>query len=480
MLMKLMTIIVVILLAVLPVSAQFEDCFWDTLTHNNMQEILSFQSLAVNGYEEAHLTYGRARADSGFDIYYRYYSLYDGFQPEVTIDSVKGCFNPVIASIFGDDESKITIAYEAAGQIWLGTVNSPEQTWQFEVISDMGVENMTPTIDYGNFLQLAWVVDRGADYKIAYADDSIDSLHIEIIEESELGDYGSGADPFIIAIGSEPHIFYRGVNNGHYNIHHAYRTHPDSSWIIEYLATPNADDFHAVADHNNIRDIYLAISGNEGWGMPGHIYYLKRDHTTLQWSSPELVTGQYSATNPSITERPGDDVLIASCGISGNFYDGHIYVSNNYSGQFETDLLATYPWVTLPVLADIIGEYEMLVFNAPIGGESNEDVELVCLEPDLAISVDEQPLPSKVNYLRNYPNPFNTSTLIKYNLPTQSQTTLEIYDILGRKVTTLYNGPQAAGGHQLVWNAADLSSGVYFYKLTAGDYIETRRMTLVK
>ncbi len=81
---------------------------------------------------------------------------------------------------------------------------------------------------------------------------------------------------------------------------------------------------------------------------------------------------------------------------------------------------------------------------------------------------------------QNYPNPFNASTVIRYNLPTASDITISIYDIRGRKVETLVQGEQQAGYHQIIWDASDHSSGMYFYKIQAGKYAETRKMVLLK
>ena len=93
---------------------------------------------------------------------------------------------------------------------------------------------------------------------------------------------------------------------------------------------------------------------------------------------------------------------------------------------------------------------------------------------------DRPNLPLAIRLHQNYPNPFNTSTMILYELPKQSRATLEIYDILGRKVATLWDGSQEAGFHQLIWDASEVSSGVYFYRLTAGDHAESKGMLLVK
>ena len=98
------------------------------------------------------------------------------------------------------------------------------------------------------------------------------------------------------------------------------------------------------------------------------------------------------------------------------------------------------------------------------------------------VGIDEpsEYLPAKVSLSQNYPNPFNMSTMIKYELPTHSRVTIDIYDVLGRKVSTLEDAVRPAGYHELIWNAEGLSSGVYFYKLQAGDYIKTRKMMLIK
>ncbi len=88
--------------------------------------------------------------------------------------------------------------------------------------------------------------------------------------------------------------------------------------------------------------------------------------------------------------------------------------------------------------------------------------------------------PSAFRLSQNYPNPFNPSTTIEYQLPSPSAVKLEIFDALGRKITTLVNERQDAGKHQVQFNAAGLASGAYFYKLQAGNNVETRKMLLVK
>ena len=89
-------------------------------------------------------------------------------------------------------------------------------------------------------------------------------------------------------------------------------------------------------------------------------------------------------------------------------------------------------------------------------------------------------IPSFPLLITNYPNPFNPATTIRYELPKFAEVTIEIYDILARKVATLVSGPQQPGPHRIVWDAAEYPSGIYFYRLKANDYVETKKMVLIK
>jgi len=88
-------------------------------------------------------------------------------------------------------------------------------------------------------------------------------------------------------------------------------------------------------------------------------------------------------------------------------------------------------------------------------------------------------VPSDVSVMA-YPNPFNARTTISYTLSEQAEVTLEIYDILGRRVETLVSQTQPAGLYQTTWNAGNVSSGAYFYRLSAGDYTRTEKIVLLK
>ncbi len=93
---------------------------------------------------------------------------------------------------------------------------------------------------------------------------------------------------------------------------------------------------------------------------------------------------------------------------------------------------------------------------------------------------DEVPQPSQFALIGNYPNPFNSSTVVKFRLAEESTVKLDIYNLRGQKVENLYDGVLGSGEHEVIWNAASVASGVYFYKLDVGNRSSVKKMTLIK
>ncbi len=105
-------------------------------------------------------------------------------------------------------------------------------------------------------------------------------------------------------------------------------------------------------------------------------------------------------------------------------------------------------------------------------GKNNSSNENVLHKP---VSIPESYIPNQ-----NYPNPFNAQTTIRYALPEAADIEISIYNLLGQNVATLLDRPQQAGEHTITWDATDFPSGVYFYRIEAGEFAETRKMVLLK
>ena len=94
-------------------------------------------------------------------------------------------------------------------------------------------------------------------------------------------------------------------------------------------------------------------------------------------------------------------------------------------------------------------------------------------------------LPKQFALFQNYPNPFNSGTVINYDLPVKARVRIEVFNILGQRVTTLTDGEQPAGHHRVMWDGTSsqgkaVASGVYFYKIQANDFSTTKKMMLLK
>ena len=89
-------------------------------------------------------------------------------------------------------------------------------------------------------------------------------------------------------------------------------------------------------------------------------------------------------------------------------------------------------------------------------------------------------IPSQVILEQNYPNPFNPSTFISFTIPSKEYVSLKVSDLRGNEVTSLISGLLSAGDHSFQWNAKGLSSGIYFYRIQAGSFFQTKKLCLIK
>ena len=89
-------------------------------------------------------------------------------------------------------------------------------------------------------------------------------------------------------------------------------------------------------------------------------------------------------------------------------------------------------------------------------------------------------VPAKYDLSQNYPNPFNPSTKISYDIPVDGNVSLKLYDIMGREMKTLVNEVQTSGYYTIDFNASSFSSGVYYYTISSGSFVSTKKMMLLK
>ncbi len=165
----------------------------------------------------------------------------------------------------------------------------------------------------------------------------------------------------------------------------------------------------------------------------------------------------------------------------GIWVDGNIaYVADRESGIKAYD-------ITNPYSVQLVGFYDDEDYCNEVYAKNDTVYVAACsgglwiLHYDESLGIENIPsMPEKFILSQNYPNPFNAVTTIKYTLPKESDVIINIYNLLGRKIETLIDVNQPAGIHSLVWDAEEFSSGMYFYKIEAGEFVQTKRMLLLK
>jgi hypothetical protein len=123
-------------------------------------------------------------------------------------------------------------------------------------------------------------------------------------------------------------------------------------------------------------------------------------------------------------------------------------------------------------------EADMAIYNNSIVPEYHIPITVTIIE--VGVTDSDQPLPLEYALYQNYPNPFNPITQIRFDLREPSHVVIEVFDVLGRKVTTLVDNPMNAGRHTVEFDATKLASGLYFYRISANDFSALKKMVLIK
>ena len=119
-------------------------------------------------------------------------------------------------------------------------------------------------------------------------------------------------------------------------------------------------------------------------------------------------------------------------------------------------------------------------YAATSGSQGNFSVVKITSDSVLVSIGESNEIPSEFTLSQNYPNPFNPVTRINFTIPAAEFVTLSVYDVMGREVAVLVNESLKPGSYESEWNAVNSTSNIYFYKLTAGNFTETRSMILIK
>lgn len=222
---------------------------------------------------------------------------------------------------------------------------------------------------------------------------------------------------------------------------------------------------------SGITDIIYRVSNNqqitivEGVGI-------NNAPSTLQLSYPIDASTLASFENQFTWQKSAD---IEENGLSYSLY---------IFGEGVDTIITNIPDTTVIINLDFLepGNTYNWTVDATDGYSITSSTDVLGFTMDIQLGVIETSTNHLNNYSidQNYPNPFNPSTEIKFNLPIQSHVLIEVYNILGKKVLSLIDQKLPAGNHQIIFNGDELSSGIYYYRFNAADFLSTKKMILLK
>jgi hypothetical protein len=256
-----------------------------------------------------------------------------------------------------------------------------------------------------------------------------------------------------------------------------------------YLASFNSSDGTVTTWDPNLNDIasVLALSGNT-LIVGGSFTSVTGGNTSRNYlASYNTSTGTLNSWNPDINQIvyalaiKGSVVYAA-----GNFttVSGGV-TTRNYLAAYDTASSTTTNWnpnandLTRAIATTSTEIYVGGSFST-VSGIGRQSVAGMDDPNNPVLPVEDILFLNKFSLEQNYPNPFNPSTRIQYQVSSISQVILKVYDVLGNEVATLVNEEKPAGAYEITLNASQLSSGIYFYKLQAGSFVETKKMILMR
>ena len=273
----------------------------------------------------------------------------------------------------------------------------------------------------------------------------------------------------------------------------------DTDTVVNYFPL-NVGDWSLFAEYRVIDNIYLGdttfvfdtldLFGNTYWSMwgsqiysgyfrtdeNGNVFTLSNDSTESIIYKFDIAVGDTFAPDSNVYGSPHIQTMInkntTAITPAGEFHNCIMIMTESTQHTDSEQFIWFAPNVGIVKTYLLAWDITLGLYSAKIGTTYYGDI----------VSIKEDAVSNLKSYLlmQNYPNPFNPMTKISYSLPRSSDVSIIIYNLIGEEVTRLVDGFQQAGEHTALWNASNISSGIYFYRLQVGDFVQTKKMVLLK
>ena len=467
-------------------AAQGAVCQWnnaqlDTIANDTLDEHVSSHAFVQGSDGTLHVTwYGTDSHGLSFSMYRnRMPNAQWSLPEEVTSGTSEGMETSLPKDVRPD--SVWMVARSGTSLLFLQRVSTGNWTvvpiQPFEVLVSSAI--ISPVVDPQGRWHVVFVGQYITTYDIWYGLYQDSTWQWQNLN-APLGPYGSGAAPELVVDDEGcAHIFYRAAAWRTYLIQHCYNDSPGgTNWQTDILGNNNADNYSTSAIWSREYGICAAISGNDGWGMPSHVYY-HRKPVESGWLPPELVTGTYSGTNGVIAIDSEGHPLILWEQVSGNILTGNIFYAYNIN-----------QWENLPLFENEVSYEPSIAIDAQDNGclvfshnPYPDDEDIYFFGPDAQVFVPPSvnpPFPNRPYLQAIYPNPTNAGGVIRFSLPTGGRVQLGIFNLLGQQIQTLASGYYGAGIHQLTFGNLQIASGWYIVNLETPDSRQTQPLIILK
>ena len=303
---------------------------------------LGHSALALDSQGTLHLVYDRWMGGSNHDFYYKKRPMGGTWSAPVLLgDSTANLLNPYLA--VHKPSGFAYIVYLQNGALKLAIRNG--FFWTYADLPTPGMDALfdpAVTVGTNGYAHVAVIVQTGGIFKIGYGYWDGFTFHFQVIQNSELGPYGSGAAPDICTtFDGGVAISYRGGTYLAYHIDVAENaTLGGTTWDIQTIYQPDYQCYESSIKAAPNSDLHLAYSGDMGWGFPGRVFYAYKPDGALQWGPSTQISGTFSGVAPRLAVTDYNitpHVLFEER--SGNILTGNICYTTNQSGSWVAQYL---------------------------------------------------------------------------------------------------------------------------------------------
>ena len=296
-------------------------------------------------------------------------------------------------------------------------------------------------------------------------------------------DPGPSWYPAVSVSGSIVHVAWEEGRGGNANIYYKRSSDGGINWGLDTPLTNNDTTIYFGSPSLSISGsvVHVVWTDTRDHGMNYGVYYKSSTDGGISWNQETHITNNIAISYaPSVSVSGSGVHVVWYVNRDGNFeiYYNHstdegiswgidTRLTNNsaYSAKPFVSVSGSVVHVVWMDLRD--GNYEIYYKRNPTGNATG-------------IENSNSEIPKEFLLEQNYPNPFNPSTIIQYTIVSRKFVSLKIYDVLGNEIATLVNEEKPTGSYEVNFNSSQLSSGIYFYKLQAGSFVETKKMMLLK